>query len=392
MSRIAVVFAKEVVDNVRDRRSVLSTLAYALIGPGMVLLLIVVMGSLFHTTTVKPLELPVSGREHAPTLVQFLEQNNVIIRDAPADPRAAVRAGDVDVVLIIPPEYGEEFAAGTPATVQLVTDSSRASATVDVQRARNLVDSYGGQIGAFRLLARGISPVIVTAIYVEEVNVATPQSEAFIFLNMLAYFLVIGVFMGGAPSIIDMTAGERERNSLEPLLTNPMKRWELVLGKLLASLPFVVVTILISLLAFAAVFSFFPIEQFLGMQLHVDLWAFANIFLITLPMMLLAGAVQMVMTTFSRTTKEAQAYVNWLPLLPALPGLFLAFLPVRATVGAMLIPTFGQQIIINQLIRGELIDPVHVIVSTVATLLVSIALIFVAIRLYGGERILFGKK
>jgi sodium transport system permease protein len=392
MRRIAVVFTKELMDNARDRRSILSTLGYSLIGPGMILLMIVVLGSLFHDALEKPLELPLSGREHAPALVQFLEQNNVIVRDAPADPRAAVRAGDVDLVLVIPSGYGEDFTAGQPATVQIVVDNSRTAAMNDVQRARTLIEAYSTQIGALRLLARGISPTIVRAVYVEQVNVSTPQSEALVFLNMLPYLLVMAIFMGGAPAIIDMTAGERERNSLEPLLANPMKRWELVLGKLFASLPFVIVTIVFSLGAFWAIFTFFPIEQYMGTQLAVDVRALANIFLIILPMMLLAGAIQMLITTFSRTTKEAQAYVNWLPLVPALPGLFMAFLPIRATVWAMLIPTFGQQILINQFLRGEVVAPLHVAIATAATLVVSVVLVAIAIRLYGGEKILFGRK
>lgn len=392
MSGVTVVFLKELVDNLRDRRSLLSTLGYALLGPGIILLLIVVMGNIFSEEMEKPLELPVSGRENAPALVQYLEQRNVVLEEAPADPREAVRNGDVDVVLIIPDDYGEDFGAGQTATVQIVTDSSRTSAMPNVRRAHNLVEQYARQIGALRLLARGVSPSVVNAVSVEAVDVSTPQSQALIFLNMLPYFLVMAVFLGGATVIIDMTAGERERNSLEPLLINPIERWKLVLGKLLASLPFSIATLAVSLVAFAAVFNVFPVERFMGMRLSVDVLALFNIFLICLPMVLLAGALQMIIATFTRTHKEAQSYVNWLPLIPALPGMALAFLPVKPTVWAMLIPTFGQQMLINQLMRGEVVDAVHVLVSTVSTLLVSVALVLVAIRMYGREDILFGKK
>lgn len=392
MNKIGIVFAKELVDNLRDRRSVFSTLGYAVLGPAIVLLMIVVLGNIVRGGTEKPLELPISGGEHAPALVQFLEQHNVILRDAPENPHEAVRNGDVDVVLVIPAEYGEEFSAGRPATVQIIADSSRTSAMVSVQRAQYLVEQYGKQIGAMRLLARGIHPGIVNAVVVEEVDVSTPQSQAFIFLNILPYFMVMAVFLGSAAAVIDTTAGERERNSLEPLLINPVERWQLVLGKLFASLPFAVASLLVSLGAFAVVFNVFPVERFIGMQLSVDLLALVYIFLLCLPMALLAGALQMIIATFTHTYKEAQSYVNWLPLIPALPGLVLAFLPVKATVWAMLIPTYGQQILINQMIRGEVVQPLHVIFSTMATLIVSVGLILLAIRLYDRESILFGKK
>ncbi len=392
MKPIAVVFTKELIDNLRDRRSVISTFGYALLGPGMILLMIVVLGSMFREATERPLELPIAGREYAPALVHFLEQNNAVLVDAPGDPHDAVRQGDVDVVLIIPKDFGEDFSAGRPAPVQIVGDSSRTSAMQNVRRAQNLVRQYSQQIGALRLLARGISPTIITAVSVEEVDVSTPQSQAFVFLNMLPYFLVMAVFLGGAAVIIDTTAGERERNSLEPLLISPIERWKLVVGKLLASLPFSMITVWISLGAFALVFNVFPIERYMGMQLSVDGGALVSIFLICLPMVLLAGALQMIIATFTRTFKEAQSYVNWLPLIPALPGMVLAFLPVKATIGAMLIPTYGQQMLINQLIRGELVNPLHVVVSTVATLVSSALLVIIAIRLYSREDILFGRK
>lgn len=392
MNAIRTIFVKEFTDNLRDRRSVLSILGYALLGPGMILLMIVILGNVFQESLEKPLELPISGREHAPALVHFLEQQNVILQDAPEDPREAVRDGEVDVVLVIPPAYAEDFTDGKPAGVELIIDTSRTSASPTIRRAEGLLEQYGQQIGALRLLARGISPSIVAAVTIEDVDVSTPQSQAFIFLNMLPYFLVMTVFLGSAPVIIDTTAGERERDSLEPLLINPVRRWELVLGKLLAALPFAIGTLLVSIGAFGAVFNLIPVEQFMGMQLSVSPVALASIFLICLPMVLLAGALQMIIATFTHTYKEAQSYVNWLPLIPALPGLVLAFLPIRETIGAMLIPTYGQQMLINQLIRGDTVDPLHVVVSTAATLAVSVLLTLIAIRLYTREEVLFGKR
>ncbi len=392
MSGIKVVFWKELIDNLRDDRSMWGTLFYSLLGPGMILLMIVLLGSLFREGLEKPLELPISGREHAPALVQFLEQNNVILLEPPSDPREAVRNGDVDVVLIIPEGYGEDFRAGRPAVVQMVADSSRTSAMTNVRRAQDLVTQYGAQIGALRLLARGVSPAIVNAVSVEEVDVATPQSQAFVVLNMLPYFLVMAVFLGGSAVIIDSTAGERERNSLEPLLINPIRRWELVLGKLAASLPLATATVIVSLVAFGLVVNLFPVERYMGMQLSLDVMTLVYIFLICLPMVLLASALQMIIATFTHSYKEAQSYVNLLPLVPALPGIALALLPIKPTMGAMLIPTYGQQMLINQLLRGEVINSLYVVVSTLTTLVIAVILTVVATRLYSREDVLFGKK
>jgi sodium transport system permease protein len=387
--RIAIIFKKEVIDNLRDRRSVTSTLMYALLGPFLTLLLMMVVGNLFNEEIDKPIKVPVQGGEHAPFLVQFLEQNNVTLQPAPADPRQAVRNGDVEVVLIIPEEYGEDFRLGDPANVQLVLDGSRQSTIPTVERLSDLLQSYSAQIGSLRLLARGISPSIVSVLMVERLDVSTPQSQALLFLNMLPYLLVMTVFLGGTAVVIDTTAGERERGSLEPLLINPVRRWEFVIGKLLASLPFAIVTILISLFGVAVVFNVVPVEEFIGFRLGVDLSALGGIFLVCLPLILLASALQMIIATFARSFKEAQTYVTWLPVLPAMPGLALAFLPIKSYLWTICIPAFGQQVLILQFLRGEPVSLLNIAVSIILTLVLAGVLIYVAVRLYSREQVLF---
>ena len=392
MNRLWVVFSKEVVDNVRDRRTITSALIGSLIGPLVILLVILLVGrTVFEPADEQPLELAVIGAENAPQLIRFLQQNNVVIRPAPSDPETAVHNGDVPVVLVIPPEYGAQFGAGQPAAVQLIVDNSRQASSPAIQRVSGLLEGYGRQIGALRLLARGISPSLPQAVVVEQVDVSTPQSRVLIFLNMLPYFLIFSVFSGGAAAIIDATAGERERNSLEPLLINPVSRRDLVLGKTFAALPFAFGTLLLTLGAFALIFNVVPLEDYVGFRFSIDLAALVGIFLLCIPLIALASALQMIIASFARTTKEAQSYVTWLPLIPALPGLALAFLPVKSQVWMMAIPSFGQQLLINQLMRGEPVAPLHLLVSVVVTLAAALALLMAAVRLYQREQVLFGR-
>ena len=393
LERIGIIFGKELKDNLRDRRSVFSALMSALIGPVLLVLIIIIMGRTFRGDNLeKPLELPVQGAQNAPSLIGFLEQNNVLIVPAPDNPRQDVRNGVLDLVLIIPEDFGQAFSAGQPARLEMVVDSSRQSAMPAVERARLLLDQYNAQIGSLRLMARGVSPAILQPMVVARVDVSTPQSQGGIFLNMMPYFIVLVVFVGGMYVIIDTTAGERERGSLEPLLINPAPRWEVVVGKLAAAIPFAVFAVFLTLVAFAIGFNVFPIEDYVGFQVSIDVNAMIGIFLISLPMILLASALQMIIATFTRSFKEAQTYVAFLPLIPALPGIALAFIPVRASFLNMAIPTFGQQLLINQLMRGEPIDPANVVVSVISTTLCAILLIYLAVQLFKRERILMGAK
>ena len=212
-----------------------------------------------------------------------------------------------------------------------------------------MIYSYESQISNLRLLARGVNPVITNPIALERIDVSTPQSQVTIFLNMMPYFVILVIFVGGMYVVIDTTAGERERGSLEPLLINPVARRDFVLGKLAAAMPFAAFAVFLTLLAFALAFNLLPLEDYIGYQITIDPRALVGIFLIALPMILLASSLQMVVATSTRSFKEAQTYVAFLPLIPALPGIGLAFLPVKPSPWNMLIPTFGQQLMINQM-------------------------------------------
>ncbi len=390
MKRIWVIFQKELTDNLRDYRSWTTGLFWALFGPLLIGGLIVMLGRNVRESIEAPLELPVSGAENAPNLIAFLEQRNVIILPAPADAEAAVIAGDINVALIIPEEYGEEFSSGETATVQLVFDSTRQSASPDIRRAEDLLEAYGNYIGLMRLSLRGVSPEVIRAVQIEEVDTATPQSQALIFISMLPYFIIFAIFNGASPVITDATAGERERGSLEPLLINPVPRGLIAVSKMLSAIPFALLNLLITLGGFAAIFRILPIEELLGIQIGFDSGALVSIFLICLPIVLLACAIQTLIASFTKTTKEAGTYLPFIGLIPSLPGIALAFLPVKPALWTMLIPTFGQQILINQFLRAEPISSMNILVSAVLTLLLSVVITFLAVRLYQGERIITG--
>lgn len=392
MKRIWVIFQKEVMDNLRDKRSMTSALMTPLITPLFLLALIIVMGqTLLADPQETRLQLPVQGAEYAPGLVAFLEQNNVDIVPAPADPEAAVLAGDVDVVLVIDPAYGEAFTAGEPAPLEMVGDSSRQTAMRSISTTQQLLNQYANTIAVLRLQARGVNPQVVNPLSIAQVDVATPQSQALIFLNMMPFLILMVIFTGGMYVIIDTTAGERERGSLEPLLINPATRAEFAIGKLLAALPFGIVTLLMTLAVYYLAFNVFPIEDYVNIPMALDINALWAIFWLSLPIVLLATALQLLVASFTRSFKEAQTYLGFLPLVAGFPSAFLAFLPVKASTGIMAIPTFGQAILINQMMRGELVQASNVWVSTAATLVLSLVVIGLSIWLYRREQILFGR-
>jgi sodium transport system permease protein len=336
------------------------------------------------------LDLPVVGAQYAPGLMDYLRENNVNILPAPPDPYGAVREGQAGVVLVIGEDYGPAMREGRPAPLEIIQDSTRQATIPAIQRASALVSSYAQTISAMRLVARGVDPSITTPLAVRYNDIATPQSRSMIFLNMMPFLLIMTVFSGGMYVIIDATAGERERGSLEPLLINPIPRRDFALGKLLASLPFGVVTLALALALFAAGFAIVPLENYTGMQMDLEAGPLVAIFLLSLPIVLLASALQMVVATFTRSFKEAQTYLPLIPLIAGLPGAFLAFIPVKMSAGIAAIPIFSQSVLINQFLRNEMVNGTYVAISCAVTTLLAVVFTLVSVRLYQREKILFG--
>ena len=387
-ARTRTVFKKEVVDNVRDRRTLAAALFYPVLGPAMILFMIFAIGQL-RGESEQALMLPVQGADNAPDLIAFLEQNHVAIQAAPDEPEEAVRQGSEEVVLIIPEDFGEAFTDGRPATVRLVMDQSRNEAMRSIQRAQLLLQAYSRQIGRLRLQVRGVDPRVADAIAIEAVDVSTPQSQAGRILSMAPYLILVSLFVGGMYLAIDSTAGERERGSLEPLLINPVERSELVNGKAAAVLVFTTVALIETLVGFAIVLNFFPLERYIGVRMSLPPASLGTILLICLPLMVFVVALQMIIASYTKSFKEAQNYISFMLLVPAVPALIMAVLPVKESLWLVLLPTVGQQLFINQILRGEPVSLASAALGSAVTLAAGIALLVLVTRRYRTEGILF---
>jgi len=383
-----IVFGKEVVDNLRDRRTLVAALLYPFLGPGLILLMIFAIGRLSRDAEL-PLKLPVEGAERAPSLVSFLEQNRVEIEPAPEDSEAAVQSGDKMLVLVIPEEFGDQFTAGHPAVVKLIFDPSRNEALSSIQRAQALLGGYAHQIGQLRLQSRGVDPRVVDALAIETVDLSTPQSQGARMLAMAPYLIIISLFVGGMYLAIDSTAGERERGSLEPLLINPLGRTELVLGKAAAVLLFTLVALLETLVGFAVILNLMPLERFLGVQMNLPPRALFSILLVSVPLMVFVVALQLMIASYTKSFKEAQNYISGMLLIPAVPALVMAILPVKESIWLALIPTVGQQLFINRILRAEEVSASHLLISSITTLAAGALLLALVVRRYSREAILF---
>jgi len=387
MSPWRIVFLKEVRENLRDKRVMFSTFVLGtLMGPVLFAGLIGLMISVTLERGEKPLELPVAGAQHAPNLIAFLKNRGVQIEDAPADAEAAIRKRDKDVILRIPPEYAQQWRDGRAATLELVVDRSQQKAEQTVSRAERLINEYAGQTAALRLIVRGVSPSVVQPVLIADVDQSTPQSRGGLLLAMLPYLLILTVFSGGSYLATDATAGERERQSLEPLLINPVSRGQIMGGKLIATFTFAVASLAISLLAFSLSTPFLPVEK-IGMVVKLGPLECALLFLIVAPLGLIGAGLLTSASAFAKGFREAQTYNTLLIILPAIPSMLMALNPVKPADWMYTVPLLSHQLLIEQTVRGESLVAWQVAASIGATLAIGIVIAMIAARLYHREHL-----
>jgi sodium transport system permease protein len=385
---LSTVFRKELRDHLRDKRSVMSALGFTLMGPLLFGMMFTVMASWFNKD--KALELPVVGRAHAPSLIAYLERSGVTLTEPPADYEARIQAGKLDAVLIIPEDYGKDFEAGRTASVHLVMDNSRNQARSTVMRVEQILHAYSGTLGAQRLLARGVAPELAMPVKVEQVDLATPERLAANLLTIIPIFLVFAAFSGGMNVAIDAMAGERERGSLESLLLNPVQREALVTGKWLATVVFAASAATVCLVGFVAVMHRVPLQD-LGVKVRLDASTVVGLWLGVLPLALMASAGQMLLSTFARSFKEAQTYMQVLSLLPTLPGMALVLSPVQSKTWMFAVPVLGQEMLVQELMRGEPLGVLPFVLGFVSCSALALVFLGWTARLLGDERIIFGR-
>ncbi|MGQ0663945.1 MAG: ABC transporter permease [Pseudomonadota bacterium] len=385
MAPAFVVFAKEVVDNLRDRRSIGMSMVYPLIGPILLGLLIAFVGGTIRGSPERRLDIAIHNGGGAPDLVDFLRRKGAQLYLAPADAAAAVRDGAVPFVLVIP---DAPPLPNTPLEVQMVVDLGRLATVMPMSRTVDLLREYSVGIAAERLTEAGLPPQLVESVVVREFHVGRTRNLAAILLNVMPPFLMFTIFLGGVYLALDTTSGERERGSLEPLMINPVRRWEVLAGKLGAACVFTLVAVIVQVAAFAAMMKSISAEG-AGLAEMPSLARMILLVGICVPLTLFAVVTQVVVAAGTRSLKEAQTYLGLLPLVPSLPGMILIFAPVQAHAVLAAIPTFGQTVLLGQLIRGDDVSLALVGVSAIATVIATMGLLYVAIRLYEREQLLF---
>jgi sodium transport system permease protein len=380
------IFRKEMTDHLRDRRSILIALIYPLMGPLLLGLMFQFVGSGMRVNQGARLIVPIVHAETSPDLVKYFEAHDARVWPFSWDGRSMVQNGSAPFILILPP-LGDVATQGA-MPVRLLTNPSRFDSIVATGRVIELLNDYQRETLRSRLQKVGVSPDLMNVLNIAQENVGRAAGPAVILLTMIPPFLIFTLFTGGVHVALDSTCGERERGSFEPLMMNPVTIQQVLLGKLGATIVFTLMALGVQVAAFWVMLHVVPRES-LGLTEPPGALRLALVVSVCLPIVVFAAATQLLISAVVRSMKEAQTYLGLLPLIPGLAGMVLALAPVQAQPLLAAIPTFGQTLLMGQVVRSEAVSGLLIGITAVATLTATGFLLALGFRLYQREEILF---
>ncbi len=389
IGRVFTVFAKEVRDALRDRRTALMVLVASMVTGPVTLVLVAqfVSGLEERAATLK---VRMVGAEHAPALVNFLQRADVEMERAPEDYAARVKEGRLDAVIVVPAGFHERWLAHEDARVELVYDDSRTESSPAIRQSERLLNAFNRETAQLRLMARGVSPSLNESVRVDRINAATPRQRGAVLLFIIPMFAILAPLLGGMTLAIDATAGERERGSLEPLLAHPVPTVVFAVGKWLAAWASAATVALVTLAGFLAAALLFA-QRKLPALLQFGWPEFALFVAVVVPLAALTSASQMLISTFGRTYREAQTYVSYLATAVTFVPLVVMFSGAREAPWQAAVPALGQLMALTRILRGDGLSAWDAIVPAAVCLGLAVAAVAVVARLLRDERIVFGR-
>ena len=362
MNVLFAIIWKELKDALRDRRTLMTALFSSLLGVPLLLLIFSTVLSQVESQEEKRVVLAV-GMQYAPQLENFILRQGYQIKTAPVDYEVKSRSKEIDQpVLIVPPDFENKLGSGIKVDLEIAYDTSNRTAEFGVRPLRSLLDSYTQELTLMGLTMRGISAELLQLVEVKEHYLQKPEERKTSVTEMLPMMVLMAIVIGGMYSAIDTTAGERERGSLEPLMMNPVRGWQLAVGKWSA------VALIGMGVVILTIGSFFPSQWMirndtLRAEFQFSLKDACGFLAVLLPLAASVAAMQIAVALDCKSYKEAQVRNQivsmFIPFVSFIPIMF----PGREPAWFQWIPVLAQNQMMNQVLKGESLNTMAVIIA-----------------------------
>jgi sodium transport system permease protein len=385
-----IVFRKELTDALRDRRTWIVVLVSSILaGPISLLLLSKFVASVEESVARR--EVFLAGGDAAPTLANFIQRAGGTVKEAPADFRERVRSGELqNAVVVVPPDFEARLGRGESIRLDVVFDDTSSRSQGPVRATLGLLRAFSRELGSQRLLARGVGLQVLNPVDVEEINLAAGKSRGAQLLFLVPWLALLGAVVGAISVAIDVTAGERERGSLEPLLMNPVSTPAIVFGKWAVVAACSAAVVVLTLIGFRGAMVFIPSEN-LSALMQFGAAESALFLAMLLPFAAMIAAVNMFAATYGRSHKEAQTYASYLTMLVNFAPVIPLFLSVRDAAWQLYVPAMAQQVVMMRALRGEAVGAADVLVPAAMAIGITALALGAQARLLRNERIVFSR-
>ena len=387
-----VVLKKELLEALRDKRTLGMLLALTLVYPAVIGLILHNMIARGAPQATGGIELVVIGGGQAPNLLAQLREQKVVVSERgpllDADIKALLREKKAAGVLRLGNEFADNYAELRPAPIELWFDSS-----VERHEQRlaleGMLRNYANGIAGARLEAHGVSPAVLSPLRLERYDTGSDSGASSGRIGTMLGMFFVPVFLFGLSLAIDSTAGERERRSLEVLMAQPIRARDLVMGKWLAVSLLVALGLVVELVVAHGMLSMLPLEE-IGMSWNLGLPMLATVVLSSLPLCLLVGAVQVAMAMNSKTFKEAQSTASVVTMLPIVPLVVVPMLGLGTQWWMCAVPVLSNQVMLQSLASGQSPGLPAYLLTCVPPLLAACAAAVFAMRRMRSEQYVMG--
>jgi sodium transport system permease protein len=365
------VASKELLSTFRDRRAIVSSLLIPLLVlPLLMLGLPLALGGLFEREQTSVSEIAVTGLEYLPhELRGLLEEQSISITETknPESSATLVQEDKFLVALNVPPTFSQDLAQNK-ANIQLYNKVGNVRAELIASKVQEAVDTFRTNLVAEQLRQAGLDENALEPVTVETIDASSrAERSSGLLAWLIPFFIAVWALAGGQVAAIDATAGEKERGTLEPLLTSPVRRAEVVVGKFLATLTFGLLASLMAIVGY--VMSGLLLRQLfanqlgengdiivstLGGSLDANPVSLLVLVLTALFLAALIASLLIGITMFARSFKEAQSYVAPLSFLFILPAIGLQLADFFGSNPFIyLVPIMNALLLMNDTVKGR---------------------------------------
>lgn len=394
---IGIVYRKELLDALRDRRTLISMIVIPiLLFPVITVGFGYIAAKLMRKARQEGSAIMLRGAEYAPTLAEKLRQTEGLNIIPPSEDYVQqINDKKVRAAVEFPPGFETQLEANTgePPTLKIFFYQGELRSRIAVQSIRQVINDYRDQLIEQRLTRAGLSPELLTPFQPEEENVASEEKVSGNILGaLLPYFIIILCLNGAVYPAMDLTAGEKERGTIETILASPVGRAELVLGKFLLVFTASVITAVLALSSFAVTLTVSSgfLQRMTGRDLHfaISVKSVAAVFIMILPLAVLFSAALMAISLLAKTYKEAQSYVQPMVVVVILPAIASMLPGVELNPKLALVPILNVSLVSKEIFTGNY--PWGLIAMIFgSSCIYAAAALFVAVRQFHREEVLF---